>query len=147
MDMININKRATKLTILILIFLFILVFILKPNYRLSHIYSVNKKYIVTRIEYSSILFGNKTYFTSGKITENNIPQNYINPIYSGFNSGFELIIYWENDKCVFASYLDNFDINCPDSSFEFRKISIDEFMKYKNNNSGKFIYQVEREIF
>ncbi|MCC9138775.1 hypothetical protein ACFSKU_08725 [Pontibacter silvestris] len=59
---------------------------------------------MTRIDHNGA-----TYFTYGFYEENNIPDDYIQPIYSGINSGFEVILFWERDTAVIYAHYGRFD--------------------------------------
>nr|WP_319401732.1 hypothetical protein [uncultured Carboxylicivirga sp.] len=101
---------------------------------------------MTRIEISSIISGHKTIFTNGYYSENSEPDIYMRPEYRGFTSGFQLIVFWEDEKCNVVSYLDNFELKNTNDNFEFIQIDIDLFMKMKNDTTGKYNYQIEPKI-
>lgn len=136
-----------KIWLGIIVLLFAVYFVIRPEYKYELLYSTDKKKVVTRVEYQSMFLGRKTYFTPGLYKERSRPEINLHPKYRGLTSGFQLIIHWMDEKCYFWSYLDNFEINNPNNDFIFEKISVDEFMEMKNDTSGQYIYQIERNIF
>ncbi|MCK9400165.1 MAG: hypothetical protein M0Q51_09260 [Bacteroidales bacterium] len=145
MAMINIS-RISSLNLCLIISLFI-ISSCNSNFNFIHLYSKDERNSVTRIEFESIKSGNYTYFTPGLYEKCEIPVSYIKPLYSGFTSGFELIIYWENDTCNFNYYTGDFDILNPQQKFKIQKVSIDKFIEMKSDTTGRFIYQIEKSIF
>jgi len=149
MGMININKQMKKYCLIfgvVLFFCISIIQIFKPSYKFEYFYSLDKKNIVTRIEYESF-FENVTYFTAGYFDENEIPESYVRPIYSGFTSGFELVFYWENNKCIFNYCYGDFKVDNSKSIFVFRRVSVDKLMNMKNDTTGNFHYEIERALF
>ena len=93
------------------------------EYKFEYIQTVGNPDTVTRIEVNSIKSGNNTYFTLGKYNKKEIPESYIKPNYSGFTSGFEIIINWENDTCNFNYYTGDFSVSNNAKDFKVRKVN------------------------
>jgi len=148
MGMINISKKIRRYIfyVIIIVIVFFIIRSLTPTYDFEYFYSKDKKNVVTRIEYESIL-ENTTYFTVGYYKDNKRPKSYIKPLYSGFTSGFELVFFWKDNKCVFNYCYGDFEVENLEERFSFRKVPVRELMKMKNDTTGKFYYEIERSLF
>jgi len=130
--------------VLLLVFLFNAC---SSEYKFEYIQTVGNPDTVTRIEVNSIKSGNNTYFTLGKYNKKEIPESYIKPNYSGFTSGFEIIINWENDTCNFNYYTGDFSVSNNAKDFKVRKVTVKQFMRMKMDTTGYFNYQIESAMF
>ena len=110
-----------------------------PKYKFTYFKSPDKKHIVTRVDYDG-----KTYFTYGKYESKNIPRNYISPDYAGFNSGFELFLFFEGDTAtLYAQYgtFTSIGNNYKLKSEVFNGYGNDSaFLTMKNDNTGKYYF-------
>lgn len=92
---------------------------------------------MTRVDYDG-----KTYFTYGKYGFKSIPNNYISPDYSGINSGFELILYFDRDSAFLYAHNGTFTIigkNDRLKSNVYKGYGNDPiFFNMKNDNTGKY---------
>jgi hypothetical protein len=93
--------------------------------------------MITRVDYDG-----KTYFTYGKFDSDTIPTNYIKPEFSGFNSGFEIILYFENDTAYLYAHYGQFSKKGNDKML---KVKVYDgygndplFNEMKRDNSGKY---------
>ncbi|MCT4686872.1 hypothetical protein [Vallitalea sp.] len=149
MGMININKPIKKYSFVSLCIIVVGLFLYQEfdaSYKFEYLYSIEKKNVVTRIEYES-LFEEATYFTTGYYCENEIPNSYVKPIYSGFTSGFQLVFFWKNDTCVFNHCYGIFEVVNPEGRFLFKKVMVDELMDMKNDTTGDYHYEIEKALF
>lgn len=147
MVLISINKVRIGLIIFIVVIGICLVYFLVPQYSYEYIYFNNKKNVVTRIEVESVFSGG-TYFTPGYYEDRKVPTCFVQPKYAGITSGFELIMTYKNDTYVFIAWDEHFDIKKEDCDFIFKIIDDEEeYESYRNDNSGRYVSQIEKSFF
>jgi len=137
---INMMKKVV-LGLLVFVFLFaVLMFVINifPSYEHTYLKSQDGKNIVTRLDYDG-----KTYFTYGKYDADAIPENYIKPEFSGFSSGFEVILYFENDTAYLYAHYGQFTQKGVEKRL---KVKVYDgygndpiFNDMKNDNTGKYL--------
>lgn len=88
---------------------------MSPKYELTYLRSPNSRHTVTRIDYDG-----GTYFTYGMHKTNNIPDSYIQPLYSGINSGFEAIFYFKGDTAMIYAHYGRFKSVGKNSLIKFK---------------------------
>ena len=114
-----------------------------PLNRKTYIHSKNHK-TITRIDRKSIFDGG-VYFTPGHFESFwDVPKQYVKPNYSraGLQTGsFEFIAQWKDDTCTIYSLSTNSDTNNLSALFSYKYANgYKEWLKMKNDKSGKFIY-------
>jgi hypothetical protein len=136
---IKLVKRAIKITLFIVYLLTaaLLIWFFVPTYKHSYYRSANGRVTVTSINYDG-----QTYITYGKYSKNDLPENYIRPLYAGFNSGFEAMLYFEGDTGILYSRYGAYDsvgVNNKLKVKVFNKAGDDPlFLQMLDDNSGKY---------
>lgn len=109
-----------------------------PSYTITYLKPSNSKHTITRIDYDG-----KTYFTYGTHSIKSVPSTYIQPVYSGVNSGFEAILYVRNDTAIIYAHYGRFNKVGHNNLLQYKVYAGSGndplYYKMKEDTSGKYI--------